>query len=161
MQLIGGRKRQINVLLDPIRLRGANVTVVDVQRAIASQNLTTPGGRVDTGPGELTVRIHGRVTDPAEIGDLVVRQEAGHSIRVRDVGEVVDGVEDAESAAHARTATPTVLLALRKQSGTNTVQVADEVEGARRGAEEDAPRRLRRSSSCATSRASSGRASTR
>src|SRR5277367_1599323 len=127
VQLIGGRKRQINVLLDPIRLRGANVTVVDVQRAIASQNLTTPGGRVDTGPGELTVRIHGRVTDPAEIGDLVVRQEAGHSIRVRDVGEVVDGVEDADSAALLDD-TPTVLLALRKQSGTNTVAVANEAK---------------------------------
>jgi HAE1 family hydrophobic/amphiphilic exporter-1 len=127
VQLIGGRKRQVNVFLDPIRLRGANVTVVDVQRAIASQNLTTPGGRVDTGPGELTVRIHGRVTDPAQIGDLVVRQEAGHSIRVRDVGEVVDGVEDADSAALLN-GTPTVLLALRKQSGTNTVQVANEAK---------------------------------
>ncbi len=127
VQLIGGRKRQVNVLLDPIRLRGANVTVVDVQRAIASQNLTTPGGRVDTGPGELTVRVHGRVTDPAQIGDLVVRQEAGHSIRVRDVGEVVDGVEDADSAA-LLDGVPTVLLALRKQSGTNTVQVADEAK---------------------------------
>jgi multidrug efflux pump subunit AcrB len=127
VQLIGGRKRQVNVLLDPVRLRGAGVTVVDVQHAIASQNLTTPGGRVDTGPGELTVRIHGRVTDPSEIGDLVVRQQSGHSIRVRDVGEVVDGVEDAESAAMLDD-TPTVLLALRKQSGTNTVQVASDAK---------------------------------
>jgi len=124
VQLIGGRKRQINVLLDPIRLRGAAVTAIDVQRAIAAQNMTTPGGRVDTGPGELTVRVHGRVTDPAQIGDLVVRREGGHSIRVRDVGEVVDGVEDAESAA-LLDGEPTVLLALRKQSGANTVTVAD------------------------------------
>jgi hydrophobe/amphiphile efflux-1 (HAE1) family protein len=127
VQLIGGRKRQVNVVLDPIRMRSANVTVVDVQRAIASQNLTTPGGRVDTGPGELTVRIHGRVTDPAQIGDLVVRQDGGHSLRVRDVGEVVDGVEDAQSAALLN-GVPTVLLALRKQSGTNTVQVANEAK---------------------------------
>ncbi len=124
VQLIGGRKRQINVNLDPVRLRGAGVTAVDVQRAIAAQNLTTPGGRVDTGPGELTVRIHGRVTDPAQIGDLVVRQEAGHSLRVADVGDVVDGVEETQSAALLN-GVPTVLLALRKQSGSNTVQVAD------------------------------------
>jgi HAE1 family hydrophobic/amphiphilic exporter-1 len=127
VQLLGGRKRQINVLLDPIRLRGAGVTVVDVQRAIGAQNLTTPGGRVDTGPGELTVRIHGRVTDPSQIGDLVVRQEAGHSIRVRDVGEVVDGEQDEDSMA-LLDGKPTVLLALRKQSGSNTVQVADRVK---------------------------------
>jgi hydrophobe/amphiphile efflux-1 (HAE1) family protein len=124
VQLIGGRKRQVNVMLDPIRMRGAAVTAVDVQRAIAAQNMTTPGGRVDTGPGELTVRVHGRVTDPAQLGDIVLRREGGHSIRVRDVGEVVDGVEDAESAALLDDE-PTVLLALRKQSGSNTVAVAD------------------------------------
>src|SRR5580692_559043 len=124
VQLIGGRKRQVNVLLDPIRLRAAAVTALDVQRAIADQNMTTPGGRVDTGPGDLTVRVHGRVTDPAQIGDLVLRREGGHSILVRDVGEVIDGVEDAESAA-LLDGEPTVLLALRKQSGANTVAVAD------------------------------------
>ena len=127
VQLLGGRKRQVNVMLDPIRLRGAGATVVDVQHAIANQNLTTPGGRVDTGPGELTVRIHGRVTDPAQIGDLVVRQEAGHSIRVKDVADVVDGEEDLDTAAYLD-GEPTVLLALRKQSGSNTVQVADAVK---------------------------------
>ena len=127
VQLVGGRKRQINVMLDPIRLRGAGITVVDVQRAIASQNLTTPGGRIDTGPGELTVRIHGRVTDPNQIGDLVVRQADGHSIRVRDVGDVIDGEEDEDSLA-LLDGKPTVLLTLRKQSGSNTVEVADKVK---------------------------------
>jgi HAE1 family hydrophobic/amphiphilic exporter-1 len=127
VQLLGGRKRQINVVLDPIALRGAGVTVVDVQKAIANQNLTTPGGRVDTGPGELTVRVHGRVTDPAQIGDLVVRQEAGHAIHVKDVGRVVDGEEDEDTAALLDGA-PTVLLTLRKQSGSNTVTVADAVK---------------------------------
>ncbi len=124
VQLVGGRKRQINVSLDPIRMRAAGVNVVDVQRAIAAQNLTTPGGRLDTGPSELTVRIHGRVSDPGQLGDLVVRQEAGHSIRVRDIGDVVDGEEDEDSAA-LLDGLPTVVLALRKQSGSNTVQVAD------------------------------------
>src|SRR5580700_9996288 len=127
VMLVGGRKRQINVMLDPIRLRGAGVTVVDVQRAITAQNLSVPGGRLDTGPGELTVRVLGRVTDPAQIGDLVIRQEASHSIRVRDVGIVVDGEEDAESAAMVD-GEPTVLLGIRKQSGSNTVQLADRVK---------------------------------
>jgi len=127
VQLLGGRKRQINVMLDPIKLRGAGVTVLDVQRAIAAQNLTMPGGRVETGPGELTVRIHGRVTDPNQIADLVIRRAEQHSITVRDVGEVQDSEEEADSAAILN-GTPTVLLALRKQSGANTVQVADAVK---------------------------------
>jgi hydrophobe/amphiphile efflux-1 (HAE1) family protein len=127
VQLVGERKREVDVVLDPIRMRGAGVTVIDVQRAIASQNLSMPGGRVDTGPGELTVRIHGRVTDPEQVGDLVVRQQAGHSIRVRDVGTVADGEAEADSAA-LLDGDPIVLLTLRKQSGANTVQVADNVK---------------------------------
>jgi hydrophobe/amphiphile efflux-1 (HAE1) family protein len=124
--LVGGRKRQINVWLDPIKMRGANVSATDVQRAIATQNVTVPGGRVDTGPEQLTLRIHGRVEHALDIGDLVVRQEAGHSIRVRDVGRVEDGPEEAEGAA-ILDGTPTVTLSVRKQSGANTVAVVDEL----------------------------------
>src|SRR5688572_14721758 len=82
--IIGGQKRQVNVWIDPIRLRALNLTALDVQRTIASQNLQMPGGRVDTGPEQLTLRILGRVERPDEIGDLVIRTEAGHPIRVRD-----------------------------------------------------------------------------
>jgi HAE1 family hydrophobic/amphiphilic exporter-1 len=124
--IAGGQKRQVNVWLDPIRMRGANVTAPDVQRAIATQNLTMPGGRVDTGPEQLTLRIHGRVERPEEIGDLVVRQEAGHSIRVKDVGRVEDGPEERQSAA-VLDGQPTLVLAVRKQSGTNTVEIVDHV----------------------------------
>jgi hydrophobic/amphiphilic exporter-1 (mainly G- bacteria), HAE1 family len=138
VQLLGGRKRQINVFVDPLKLRATGATVLDVQRAIAAQNLTTPGGRVDTGPSELTVRIHGRVGDPDQIGDLVLRQEAGHSIRVRDVGEVVDGEEDEKTAA-LLDGEPTVLLALRKQSGSNSVQVADRVKDRMQEIRKDLP----------------------
>ncbi len=124
--IVGGQLRQVNVWLDPIRMRGANVTALDVQRAIATQNLTMPGGRVDTGPEQLTLRIHGRVERPSEIGDLVVRQEAGHSIRVKDVGRVEDGAEEAEGAAFLD-GVPSIVLQVRKQSGSNTVQVVDSV----------------------------------
>jgi HAE1 family hydrophobic/amphiphilic exporter-1 len=125
--IVGGQKRQVNVWLDPVRMRSVNVTALDVQRAIATQNLTMPGGRVDTGPEQLTLRIHGRVERPEEIGDLVVRREAGHSIHVRDVGRVEDGAEEARTAALLN-GEPAVVLAVRKQSGSNTVAVVDSVK---------------------------------
>ena len=126
VSILGGQKRQVNVWLDPIAMRGANVTASDVQRAISGQNLTVPGGRVDTGPEQLTLRIHGRVERPEEIGELVVRREAGHSIRVKDVGRVEDGAEERETAA-VLNGDPTIVLPIRKQSGSNTVQVVDEI----------------------------------
>lgn len=128
VSIIGGQKRQVNVWLDPVRMRAMNVTALDVKRAIASQNLTLPGGRVDTGPEQLTLRIHGRVERPEEIGALLVRQEAGHSILVRDVARVDDGAEEHETAALLN-GDPRVVLAIRKQSGSNTVQVVDAIRG--------------------------------
>ncbi|MET0594222.1 MAG: efflux RND transporter permease subunit, partial [Polyangiaceae bacterium] len=125
--LLGGTKRQINVWLDPIKLRAAGLSASDVQRAIGLQNLTSPGGHVDTGPEQLTLRIHGRAGSAAEMAALVVAQREGHSIRIADLGRVEDGKEEAETAA-VRDGVPAVLLAIRKQSGSNTVAVVDQVK---------------------------------
>ncbi len=59
VSIVGGRKRQVQVVLDPVQLRSAGLTAVDVQRAIVAQNITTPGGAVDTGPQRLTFRVSG------------------------------------------------------------------------------------------------------
>ena len=124
--IVGGRKRQINVRVDPIQLRATGLTVSDVQRAINAQNLTTPGGSVDTGPKQLTLRVRGRVESPEELANLVVRQVGGHPIRIRDVGKVEDAQEDIESLAR-RDGSPSVVLSVRKQSGENTIAVVDAI----------------------------------
>ncbi|HEY3668246.1 MAG TPA: efflux RND transporter permease subunit, partial [Polyangiaceae bacterium] len=127
VKILGGRKRQVNIWIDPLRLRAAGVTANDVQRAIDAQNLTMPGGRVDTGPQQLTLRVHGRVETAAEIGQLVVKQQGLHPLLVQDLARVEDGAEEIESSA-LRNGEPTVVMAIRKQSGSNTVQVADELK---------------------------------
>ncbi|HWZ89971.1 MAG TPA: efflux RND transporter permease subunit, partial [Polyangiaceae bacterium] len=127
VKILGGRKRQVNVWIDPLRLRASNITASDVQRAIDAQNLTMPGGHVDTGPEQLTLRVHGRVETAAEIGSLVVKQQGSHPILVQDVARVEDGAEEVESSA-LQSGEPTVIMAIRKQSGSNTVQVADEIK---------------------------------
>ncbi len=124
--LIGGRKRQVNVWLDPMKLRAEGLTAADVQRALASQNVQMPGGPIDTGPQQLTLRIQGRVASVEELGAIVVRQASGRSIRVSDVATVEDGEAEAESAA-LKDGVPTVALVVRKQSGENIVAVADAV----------------------------------
>ena len=125
--IIGGRLRQIQVWLDPMKLRAQNLSSVDVQRAIASQNLTTPGGSIETGPQSITLRIAGRVDDVAGIGRIVVREDQGHVVRIGDVARVEDGQEQLSSIA-AYDGEPTVTLSVRKQSGTNTVAVVDKVK---------------------------------
>ncbi len=126
LTIIGGRKRQIDVVVDPIKLRASGVTAAEVQRTIATQNLTMPGGALDTGPSQITLRVKGRVTSTDELGALVIRTVDDHPIRVRDVARIEDSEEEAESAA-LRDGEPAVVLAIRKQSGSNTVEVVDAV----------------------------------
>jgi HAE1 family hydrophobic/amphiphilic exporter-1 len=122
VSLIGGQKRQINVLLDPLKLKSFNLTVTDVQRALARQNLQVPGGTIKQGEREFTVRTLGRVSRPEELGLIAVANVGGHTITINELGTVEDGSEEPESLAQYNE-TQAVLLSVRKQSGTNTVEV--------------------------------------
>jgi hydrophobic/amphiphilic exporter-1 (mainly G- bacteria), HAE1 family len=123
----GGRARQINLWLDSARLHAYNLTVTDVSRALQAQNAEIPGGRVEQGATALTLRTRGRVQSVQEFGDIVVRHRDGHPILLRDVARVDDGMAESETRANLN-GEPTVLVTVRRQSGTNTVQVVDAVK---------------------------------
>ena len=120
--LVGGQKRQINVLLDAMKLRAYDLTVPDITKALAAKNAQVPGGTVKEGAKELTVRTMGRVNSVEEMARITVVNRDGHDIRLGDVGRVEDGTEEPKSLAQLDE-TPTVLLDIRKQSGTNTIEV--------------------------------------
>src|SRR5215813_8025362 len=125
--VLGGRARQINVWLDGDRLRAYNLTVTDVARALQGQNIEIPGGRVDQGPQSVTLRTRGRVQTVEEFSDIVIRQKEVHPVRIADVARVEDGEAEAETLANVN-GTGTVLLQVRRQSGTNTVEVVRDVK---------------------------------
>ncbi len=127
VRVIGGQKRRIEIQLDPIRLRAAGVSALEVQRAVMVGNVSVPGGRVERGPDNATLRIDTRATAPERIADLVVRQLADHPVRIGDVAKVVDTIADADSAA-IRDDDAAIVLAVRKQSGSNTVAVVDQAK---------------------------------
>jgi hydrophobe/amphiphile efflux-1 (HAE1) family protein len=123
-RLLGGRKRQINVWIDPVKLRALGLTAADVGRTIGTQNANLPAGDVKEGSQQLTLRVRGQVAHPAELADLVIRQTDGHSIRVSDVARVEDGQEEGDTLAISN-GEPAVVLSIRKQSDANTVAVVD------------------------------------
>lgn len=127
IQIVGGRLRQINVMVDPNALRAYDLTVIDVRNALQAQNLQVPGGALDEGQRRLSVRTQGRVQSMAELENLVVKVKAGQPIRIKDVAHVEDSEEEAETIANVN-GRPAVLLNVRKQSGSNTVAVIDAVK---------------------------------
>jgi HAE1 family hydrophobic/amphiphilic exporter-1 len=120
--LVGGRPRQINVWIDPEKLQKYGLSAPEVERALRTQNIELPSGRVDQGTRQLTLRTRGRVESVAQMGDIVVGTRDGYGVRVSDIGTIEDGSAEPESAGFKGNRA-TVVLNVRKQSGTNTVEV--------------------------------------
>jgi len=125
--IVGGRKRQVNVFLDGDKLRAYNLTVANVTQALQGQNLEVPGGRVEQGDRTLTLRTLGRLQSPADFNNIVVATRNGYPIKISDVGHTEDGVEE-ELTAGRLNDKPALLLQVRRQSGTNTIDVIDTIK---------------------------------
>jgi HAE1 family hydrophobic/amphiphilic exporter-1 len=127
VQIIGGRTREIEIWVDPDKMRAFNVTVAEISNAVKLQNLEVPGGRVDEGTRELTVRTMGRIVEPKDFNDLIVANRGTYSVKLSDVGYAEDGFEEPRTEARLN-GQPAVTLVVSKQSGQNTVAVADAVK---------------------------------
>ncbi len=84
--LFGARRREIQVKIDPDRLNAYALSTTDVAAALRAQNLELPGGRLEQGTRELSVRTVGRLRTPEDFNDLVVATRGNIPIRIRDIG---------------------------------------------------------------------------
>ncbi|MGM0576917.1 MAG: efflux RND transporter permease subunit [Myxococcota bacterium] len=125
----GGLKREIHILLDPVKLQSLGVTGQQVVAALETQNRNVPAGQVEAFDDNILVRSIGEAADPTDFLDVVVdvRRDSEarlQPIRVRDVARVMDTFEDPSSIVHIN-GEPGIRLSVSKQSGANTVAVAD------------------------------------
>jgi hydrophobic/amphiphilic exporter-1 (mainly G- bacteria), HAE1 family len=131
VDLSGGQGRQVRVLLDAQKLTSHNFTVLDVRDALRRENIEAPGGRMITGPQELGLRTLGRVTSAEGFGEIVIGTRSGTPVRVRDVAQVEDGASELRTwSAFFRKGVPgedVVTVQILRQSGANTVRVAEDV----------------------------------
>jgi HAE1 family hydrophobic/amphiphilic exporter-1 len=131
VELNGGQARQIRVLLDAEKLTSHNFTVLDVREALQRENIEAPGGRMITGPQELGLRTLGRVSSADQFSDVMLGVRGGVPIRLRDVAQVEDGAAELRtwSALFRKGGSGTDVVAIQvlRQSGANTVKVADRV----------------------------------
>jgi len=125
--LLGGQERAINVFVDPDELTAQGLGIEQVGQAIAQQNVELPGGRLDQSQRELVVRTMGRLETARDFDDLIVGQVGARPVHVRDIGWAEDGVVEPRSQARLNGENAVQLL-VRKQSGTNTVEVIDRVK---------------------------------
>lgn len=122
----GGQQRAMIIDVDPDRLRAHNLSLSDVMRRIAEENLNLPAGIAKQGDTEYTIRSLGWFTSPEELSRIPVGSSNGQLVALREVAAVRD--DHQETRLYTRiNGEPSVGLVVSKQSGANTVATADAV----------------------------------
>jgi HAE1 family hydrophobic/amphiphilic exporter-1 len=122
----GGLRRQIHVELSKEKIRALDLPVDRVVNLLRSENQNIPLGEIDEGDRTYLVRSQGQFENLNEIRDLVVMTRQGVPVYMRDIAEIKDSTEDFRSFTRIN-GKPGVRLRITKQSGTNTVAIADDV----------------------------------
>ncbi len=119
---IGGRERQINVHFDREAIEAYHLSIRQVRKVLAAENLNLPVGTAKIGRNELQIRVAGRYRNAAEIANTVIGSDGDALVRLRDVAMVTDAFEEPQEWARSGKL-PAIALLIQKQSGANTVMV--------------------------------------
>jgi len=122
----GDRHREIQLLLDKDRMNAYGLTVEQVRNAVQRQNVEIPGGSFRTDNSEIALRTMGRIQNVEDFNKIIIAYNGGSVITFQDIGRVLDTVEEPNSVSRLD-GRDAVSLNIRKQSGTNTVEVVDAV----------------------------------
>jgi len=125
--LVGGLERAINVTVDTDKLAAYGIPIQQVKAALRSQNLEIPSGHVDQGAKELVLRTMGRIDKVEDFQQLIVGNVHGRPLTIGDIAAVTDSFVEPRNLARLD-GNPAVSLLIRKQSGTNTVEVIDHIK---------------------------------
>ncbi|MEI6610620.1 MAG: efflux RND transporter permease subunit [Deltaproteobacteria bacterium] len=123
----GLRMRQVRIWLDASKMQAYQVAPSDVVRALQRENIELPGGRIETQTKEYTVRIKGEFAKIPDFNDLIISYYKGAPVRIKQIGKAEDGMEEKRTVARYNGVTA-VGMSIQKQSGTNTVEVANRVK---------------------------------
>ncbi|MFD2532665.1 efflux RND transporter permease subunit [Gracilimonas halophila] len=122
----GGIDREVKVDIKRDRLIASGLSTADVQQAIARENANLPGGNVNSGIQRLYVRTLGEYESIDQIANTVITTIASKPIRVKDIANVTFGYQDLDRVVSID-GQPMVRFGIRKQTGANTVAVAQQI----------------------------------
>ena len=124
VDLVGGAEREIQIEVDAERLKAYDLSIYDVIQNVTSSNVEIPAGNLIQGRRQLLLRTMGKYTKVDEFNNVIVATPGGRVVHLSDVANVIDGVKEKTNLSRVNRANA-VSLNILKQSGSNTVRVAD------------------------------------
>jgi hydrophobic/amphiphilic exporter-1 (mainly G- bacteria), HAE1 family len=127
----GSTKYAVRAQVDPTVLASRGIALSEVEAAINQQNVNMPSGTLWGARQAYTVQATGQLTSAAQYGNIAVTYRNGAPVRLSDLGRVIDSIQNDKSAAwfnNGGSDLRSIILAVQKQPGTNTVQVVDSIK---------------------------------
>ncbi|HFE63758.1 MAG TPA: efflux RND transporter permease subunit, partial [Caldithrix sp.] len=127
VMVMGGPIRQVRVEIDPMRLEAYHLSIDQIAGILAAENLTMPVGDIKMGRLDYNLRVPGEFSNPQQVGDVVVAHQRGRPVYLRDIATVQDTLKE-RTIDTRMLGGKGVILIVMKQSGANTVDVANLVQ---------------------------------
>ncbi len=132
VDILGGRQRQIRVLLNPTQMNAYKVSVNQISNALRSENVELPVGTINNQNQEMVIQVNGLVKTPNEFNQIIVAQNRSSTgaivpVYLSQVAEVIDGQAEAESAS-LQNGQPAVAMDIIKMSDANVIDVVDKTQ---------------------------------
>jgi multidrug efflux pump subunit AcrB len=122
----GEKKYAMKLQIEPAKLSAYGLTPLDVRDALNKENIELPSGRIEGYGQELTIRTLGRLTSPEEFDELIIKEQEGDVIKLKDIGKAFLSPENERTLLRGDYTYPQVAVAVTPQPGSNHIEIADE-----------------------------------
>jgi multidrug efflux pump len=126
ISIYGEKKYAMRLQLDPARLTAFQISPTDVKNALLRENVELPSGRIEGYERELTIRTLGRLTTEEDFNNLLIKEENGAVVRLKDIGSAALSAENVRSKMGGNGGIQQIAVALQPQPGSNHIAIADE-----------------------------------
>ncbi|MCX6231632.1 MAG: efflux RND transporter permease subunit [Bacteroidetes bacterium] len=127
VDIVGALDREIQVNLDMYKMQAASLTLSDIDRAIASENLTISGGSIKMQGTERSIRVVGEFKEMETLKNIIIKSGSGALVYLKDVAEIKDGFKERESYATLERKN-VITLNVIKKSGENLLEASDKIK---------------------------------
>src|SRR6056297_742188 len=123
-EIIGALEREIQINVDLTKMDASGIVFRDIREAVQNKNLTVSAGQLNMGRMERSVRIDGEIEKAGDLNNLIIENNRGDEVYLKDIAQIQDGFADRESYASLN-GEPVITVNVKKKSGGNLIETSE------------------------------------